>query len=726
MGNKQYTDNSLDSSKEEISFSAKLPPWCKATAKELSPKEIIQKAFQLLQEKFPGYNHRPAQQAMSEDILQNFLEGNHLVLEAGTGTGKSFAYLIAALAWSYLSGGRVLVVTETKNLQLQLLEKDLPTLCSIFNIKEKIYALALGSANYLCRLRYEKMLAESRFAELADKASRQKFQAWAEQVFSNESLLGHLFEDNSYWPKSLIPETCRQAEGCPGPKCIYYSGCNYYRARKSWERSRIIVTNFHLWLQHLLNEKSVLPQYGVTIVDEAHGFQEIAYRVLTVGYSRQDLQLIRDRATKQEKKFTFLKDNEKRKLEELWSKLSQKWDAFYSHLETELGLVFENNKTKTIREIKYLDSELSELFSELENTYKDLQEKIEESHSLKDDEESYILNHLRALSHELGAMRDFTSKFGKFGKNEVFWAEKKEGKFSLYTSTIDLSQKLWEKIDTCCLFTSATIGHWGYPNRAESIEKKVEKGYFNFFTKQLFGASSHVPIFEKIYPSSFDYENQVLLYIPTGLEPPEYSNHELDRKKKLYRKNLFRELVRLIEFSQGGALVLFTSNDLLRLATRFLKKRKTYPVFSQLDYGAADATHLFKLDPNAILLGVRSLWQGVDLPGRGLRLLVITKLMFQPPHDPMFKARCDSLQKNGGNPFTELSLPLASIMLRQGFGRLIRKEDDKGVVAILDSRLLSKQYGNILLANLPVKYVIQDFHILKKRANEVGIFSGNG
>ncbi len=703
-------------------FEPQWPPWFQADSAEKKEfakdsfslgtvKRIIAEAFRIIEKNFPGYQQRSAQIGMAEQVLHSLLQGHDAVIEAGTGVGKSFAYLVAVLAWSYLRGERVLVVTETKNLQMQLFEKDMPFLVKALD-RELSFELALGASNYLCRLRYEDMLNRGNYHDLVDDTTMKQLHLWAESVFKSDKLHGHIYEPGNDFPKALWVLVNREPEGCPASKCGYYLSCNYYRARKDWAKARLIVGNHHLLLFHLLNDKRTLPPLGVLMIDEAHGFIKNGYNIFTLSYSSNSLSEQKKIADRFEKRTGFLPLEKKEELDELWRSAENAWQRFFQSMEIEQNLSFEENKSVVIAATAVSPDNLSELLGGIGSVYTDM---------LEATEDSMTLNDLRTLVKQLERARVFIRRYEELNtETDVYWAEKRQNLLYLNTCRINIGEEINALMDEQRIYTSATLGYWSKGEFPQKKSELINQGYFRSFCREALGEWDISTLDFNIFFSPFDYRQQALLYIPEGIEAPDF-NAPMARQR-IYEEKLFAEIAQLTTLSRGGALVLFTSNYLMRLASEALRELTDLRVISQGELGAVDALEEFRSDPNAILLGVNSFWQGVDISGDGLRMLIITKLMFQPPDDPIFKARSEKLAAKGGKPFFELAMPFASAMLRQGFGRLIRSESDRGVVAILDSRLLQKSYGKNLIANLPRCTLVHDFNALKKEVAAKGIF----
>ncbi len=682
------------SEKDSVAFEAGWPPWYNTDAPySYTPSTsqiqgVIESAFNIISEHHDAYQERKSQIRMACRILDCLLKEKTLVIEAGTGIGKSFAYLIAAIAASYIRGERALISTETKNLQIQLMEKDLPALQQVL-APDLHYELALGSGNYLCRLRHDEAFLTGNYRDLLSNEREKEYRNWSANVFDGK-YFGHIFELANPFPGGFWSLVSRDPDGCPSNRCSYFSHCNYYRAKSEWEKSRLLVINHHLALYNLLNDKRTLPPYGYVIFDEAHGFLSTAHSIYTFTYTPEtlaDLKKKYDRALK-----PALPPEALEEWEEHWKKCEHNWTLFFSNWEVQLDLSFDEDKSRILESEPPVDT--SELEAGIEKMTADLQDIAGES------EDSAIINQLNGVYKTLGKIAKFLSYFRAIDTEKfVYWGEKKQGKFYLHACNLQIGEELAPVLTEPQVWTSATIGYWPHPYRAKSKRDLLQNGYLQPFLDE---ALSHLDIAEietDFIASPFDYAANSAIYIPTHLKTPEWGAPPAAQQE--FEENMAAEIVDLIELSGGGALVLFTSHYMLRRIGDIIEEEVRFPVFSQSDLGAAEALKRFRQTPDSVLLGTNSYWQGVDVVGRALRLLIITKLMFTPPDDPILVARSRAMERKNEKPFFKLSLPRSGMMLRQAFGRLIRNENDKGMVAILDTRIIEKSYGKILTANLP-------------------------
>jgi len=705
-----------------------LPPWCDAahfsklqgenievaiedhTLSNETLSEICTAAFARIAAVLPEYQVRESQIQMAQQILRSFYNDRSAVIEAATGVGKSFAYAVASVAFNYLTGSRVLIATETKALQWQLIEKDFPFIKQVLD-SDLRFELCLGSSNYFCRLRYEDMLAMGLHRDLIDNDKVAEIRDWANTIITDYTRSGSKFEGAAVnipkMPDSVWSLLSRDSDGCPVSRCPHYSGCNYYRERKRWSDAQILVANHHLLLYHLLNDKHTLPEYAGIVIDEAHGLIKTGYSIFTASFARHDMADLKKNIDKMLAANAGIDGEGRIEIEELTALALTRWETFFSRWEVETDMTFKDTGTTLIRAAIQNNSEIREPLVNLAEKIDNL--KIEGL-------DATLLNALNGQTKALRKMAEFADLYEHFDTEKVvYWAEKRSDKFHLHACRLNLGETLADLMPELRAYTSATIGYWPFAEYPSKKSDLIGRGYFNRFLADALPTAEDGSIDCNIFFSPFNYRDHAALYAPSHLLVPEHGSPPHVQAE--YFQLLAQEIADLTALSDGGALVLFTSNYTLNQVHERLVDLTELPVYSQLDDGVQNALARFRSDKNSILLGSQSFWQGIDVAGDGLRLLIITKLLFTPPDDPIFKARSENMEAQGKRPFFELSLPHASTMLRQAFGRLIRTEKDKGVVALLDSRIWQKTYGKTLIANLPRVQVVRTFGELE-RANE--------
>jgi ATP-dependent DNA helicase DinG len=712
-----------DAEQDELP-SGRLPPWCDANALteiqgdsiEVAIAErcvaaaalnaVCAAAFERIGAALPDYQMRDAQVQMAQQILRSFYRERNAVIEAATGVGKSFAYVVASLAYNYLTGERVLIATETKALQWQLFEKDLPFIRRALD-NDLRFELCLGSANYFCRLRYEQMINEGSFRDLIEEDKLAEVRAWAGEVMTDFARSGSRFEDTPKIPESVWRLVTRDSDGCPANRCPHYGNCNYYRERKKWSDAQLLVANHHLLLFHLLNDKHTLPEYGAVVIDEAHGLIRTGYSIFTASFARNDFADLKKGIDKLLISHTGIQGELKQEIEEVTAACLTRWETFFSRWEVETDMVFQSSGTALIRQNIADTPEINSPLIELAERYDSLK---------SEDTEASLLGTINAQLKQIRKMAAFAGMYSKFdAQGVVYWAEKRDDRFLLQACRLNLGETLADLMPELRLYTSATIGYWPFADFPSRKSDLIQRGFFNRFLGDALPLAEEGSVDCNIFFSPFNYREHAALYAPEHLLIPEHGSPPHVQAE--YFDRLAEEIAALTSVSGGGALVLFTSNYNLQQVAERLVTMTDLEVISQLEDGVQDSLARFRRNKESILLGSQSFWQGIDVAGDGLRLLIITKLLFTPPDDPIFKARSEILEAKGKRPFFDLSLPHASTMLRQAFGRLIRTERDKGVIALLDSRIWQKTYGKTLIANLPRVQVLRTFAELE-RANE--------
>ena len=606
----------------------------------------------LLSRTIDGFACRPQQQEMAQGVGQILEQGGVLICEAGTGIGKTFAYLVPAL----LSGQKVIISTGTKNLQDQLFHRDLPLIRDALGVSTNV-ALLKGRANYLCAHRLDITLTEGRLTsrEMVDQLMR--IQRWAGKTRAGDiAELSDLPEDARIWP--LVTST---TDNCLGQECPCYNGCHLLEARRRAQEADLVVINHHLLCADFsLKEEGfgdLLPEADCFIIDEAHQLPEVASNFFGTSVSgHQLLELARDTETEYLKEAGDLKEVTEqtailgKAVRDLrltfgidirrgpWSEL-----AGNQHILSALGAV-----TQALEK-------LGELLALMQGRGKGLESCL-------------------ARCQQLGI--DMENLCKEASDEEIRWFETYRQSFRLNLTPMEISglfSARMERYRGSWVFTSATLAV------GES---------FRHFQQQLGLDQAQ----SALWGSPFDYPNQALWYVPKGLPEPASPG---------YTAAVVEEAVPLLEWSRGRAFMLFTSHRALREAADLLQGRVDFPLLVQGSAPKGELLNRFREHGNAVLLGTASFWEGVDVRGEALSCVIIDKLPFASPGDPVLQARISALRKRGGNPFMEFQVPQAAIALKQGAGRLIRDVSDRGVLVICDRRLLKRGYGQIFLDSMP-------------------------
>ena len=610
-----------------------------------------------LKKVYPRFTPRAAQIEMAESIEFAIEKNQTAVIEAGTGIGKTFAYLIPAL----LSGKKIIVSTGTKNLQDQLYNKDLPLLRKLFPVKK--VSLLKGRANYLCLHRLEANAPDALYETRGALKDLTKVNRWAKLTKSGDiAELTTIKESSQIWPN--VTST---SENCIGSECPCFHKCFVSKARKEALVSDLVIINHHLFFADLAIKDEgfgeLLPDARVVIFDEAHHLAEIATNFFSQSISSRKLGiLINDILAAYYELSQDLKE-----LPELLTQLRQTLKkvrlAFGKDMRREAWEVVANK-----REIKLVFDLLQEQFASRVELLSHLSQRSKDLHS--------CYERAVELFHLIDQLLD-QEKSGEY----VYWFETYAQSFVVYITPIQIKDELQKFInqpDKAWVFTSATL---------------AIGDSFDFFTQPL-GIKANCL---KQLLSPYDYKKNTMLYIPQGLPDVRDSN---------FMDKLITYALPIITASKGRSFLLFTSYSAMYKAKDLLLN-SGFELFVQGDKTKHQLLEDFRNTPNAILLGTSSFWQGVDVQGEALSCVIIDKLPFASPGEPIVKARINAIKKQGGNAFFDYQLPHAVIALKQGVGRLIRGEQDKGILVIADMRLLTKNYGAQFLSSLPTMPIVR-------------------
>jgi len=604
----------------------------------------------VLQQKLGDYEFRPSQIRMAEAVYQALDGQDHVIIEAGTGTGKTLAYLLPAL----LHGRRILVSTGTKTLQDQIFYKDIPLLETI--LERPIRAAYLkGRNNYLCRQKLQSAHAEGLFS-MKELRVFKKILDWSQTTETGDQA-----ELGSDMEPELWSRLDARRERCTGTKCEDYDRCFLTLMRQKAMEADIVVVNHHLFFADLAIRKSeaggILPDYTAVIFDEAHELEEVATEYFGFHVSNfRVAELIGDAKRLADKSETPIED---------LSGVHRAADRFFNSL----ALMGDGRlPMQHFRELEGMDALIGALH--------------DARHALK--KEKDFSGEWEALARRAGEIESELEVFRSGTlENYVFWIERRGRGVFLEACPVDVSgllrERLFERIPACVL-TSATL------TIGESF------GYF----RQRIG----MEVGEELSLSTeFDVRKQAMLYTPQRM--PDYRHHS-------YLNRAVEEIRQILNASRGRAFVLFTSYQQIIAAYEMVSREVPWPCMVQTRTGGKSRLlEEFKVTPNAVLFATSSFWQGVDVKGEALSAVIIDKLPFQVPSDPLVSARMARVEREGGSAFSDYQLPQAVLRLKQGLGRLIRSKTDRGLLAILDGRLSSKGYGKLFLASLP-DYTVTD------------------
>lgn len=608
----------------------------------------------LLARYLDGFAHRQQQLEMAEAVLQTLRDGDRLIAEAGTGTGKTFAYLVPAL----LSGQKVLISTGTRNLQDQLFLRDLPRVAEAMASPARV-ALLKGRANYLCLYRMEAALLDARGHQRDVLDALLKVRDWSHATERGDiAELTGVKEDSAVWP--LVTSN---TDNCLGQECPAWSRCHLVEARKRAQEADIVVINHHLLCADFAIKGTgfgeLLPAADAFIIDEAHQLPDVASNFFGSSLStRQLLELVTDTTTEYHREAGDL------------PKILDQLEAL-KKAARDLRLAFGTAQRRGAWAEIEGDSKVQEALDNTAGTLEFLvgMLKVVEGRGKGLDS---CLERATAMQTLLGELREPEAP-----EQVVRWFEVFGQSLRLNSTPIDIADVFGQQMarhSAAWVFTSATLAV------GDSFKHfQHQLGLFEARTAQ--------------WDSPFDFQQQALWYVPRGMPEPSDKN---------YLKAVMRESLPLIEASRGRAFMLFTSHRALNDAADWLEDEGVeYPLLVQGEAPKAELLKRFVEHGNAILLGTASFWEGVDVRGEALSLVIIDKLPFASPGDPVLQARLDAIKARGGSPFMHYQVPQAAIALKQGAGRLIRDVSDRGVLMLCDPRLLKKQYGHTFLAAMP-------------------------
>jgi len=612
------------------------------------------------------FEYRPGQVVMAEAALAAIRDGARLLVEAGTGVGKTLAYLAPAVA----SGRKVVISTGTKNLQEQIIEKDIPIVQALFPGGFKS-ACMKGRGNYLCRRRFRRFAQQPLFAGAGEGRLFTRIQAWADETYTGDRAeLADLPDDYAAWG-----EINSKSELCLGSACAFYESCFITRMRAEAAVADIVVVNHHLFFADLnLRENAygeVIPRYDAVVFDEAHLVEDTATAYFGVTLSNYR---ITDAARDAQRELRAAKIDDKdaaRLIENLHARSARFFDSVRA-----AGGGKRRLKKPDATQWAGAADEFRNAIGLAADYLGSLAKATEP---------------VRALAMRFADIGEQVAELTAIDKDEnVYWVEARGRGVFMHSSPIDVSVHLRQKLYPragAAVFTSATLS---------------TGGDFSFIRSRL-GLENPE---ELVIESPFDYRSQAVLYLPGDLPEP---------ASERFAESAAERIGRLLALSRGRAFVLFTSRRNLDRCWDLLDGRFPFTTFRQGDGPRSVILEKFREDTSSILFATMSFWQGVDVKGESLSAVIVDKLPFATPDDPLVAARVEYIEKRGGSGFREYQLPRAALTLRQGLGRLIRSKTDHGLLAVLDRRMKTKSYGKTFLRALPGLDTVDDLDALERR-----------
>lgn len=628
-----------------------------------------------------SFEFRKEQNEMADFILERLYESENGIIEAGTGTGKTLAYLVPAVQFALENDKRLVISTETKALQKQLVDKDLPIVNRVFSKHLGIdftYSLCLGSSNYPCRRRFESALKSGRFTP-----GEMKKLGKVGQLFNEKKVFTRFDCTLSFHLWSSIQ---REGDACNSYRCSFSSICPYQIARKEWGKSNILVMNHYLFFTNIASGKTYLPPFDVVVFDEAHSLEDIAAGQIGFRIGYRELGDIIARFH-DERKRTIISEieehQEKTRAVELIKKIKKESSLFFEsmrkmmpgqrgHFRLKEPVPFGNRLVDFLKEFLVVMTKEEKVFAE--------------DHPMRgefDIARGMLFSYIENLSNFVERKQEAY----------VYWVERESGAILgdilLRGQPVEIDEIFRREVIHCydsSIFVSATLA--------------VGDDFSYIINRLGIENVTCLPL-----KTSFDYRSQVVLYVAGDLADP---------SSPRYGEEAAGGAAEIINHLNGNCLMLFTSYKTLREIKEALVGMISFPIHSQDEMTSTEAYERYVGTGESVLMGTHSFWQGVDLPGDLVRGVLLMKLPFAVPDLPPVEAKIERISQQGKNPFASFQVPEAVIRFRQGFGRLIRSGKDRGVVAVLDSRIVTRSYGKLFLKSIPECRVVYSIKDLKE------------
>ncbi len=621
----------------------------------------------LLKEVHKAFEFRPEQLEMAEFVLERIAERENGMIEAGTGVGKTLAYLIPAILYCMENDKRVAVSTETKALQKQIIDKDIELAREVLKAytgREFRFELCLGSSNYPCRKRFETLITRGRLSKGdADKIESLHGLLESGRIFSRFDIR----IDNKLWNRIY-----REPEICNFYSCPYSARCVFQRARKKWSEADVLIMNHYLFFTNIITGRTYLPPFDIVIFDEAHSVEDIASVQLGFDLSYAQIMEVISGLYRKNRRNNIISSISK-------GSVRKKAIAALNRISTRLNSFFEY-----LRE-RYLSQKSSVRLVEGIDFGDELIEEMEGFFTLLQGAEDHIDNEHARIEFDILRGRLFVylqcliSAVFLEREHYVYWVERAEdaliGDIHLKGQPIDISDTMWQEVNSFYesnLYFSATL---------------TVNGDFSFFEKRL-GIARHKSL---LLDSPFDYSRVILFLSKDGTDP----------ENSLYVDRVSELSADIISHLEGNCLLLFTSYRMLNDVRERLSVLIDLPIYAQGQFSANEVLDKYIETDGSVLMGTHSFWQGIDLPGDLLRGVCLMRLPFSVPDRPDVEAKMERLEQQGLNPFYHYQIPNAIIRFRQGFGRLIRGSQDRGIIAVLDTRIMTRSYGKLFIQSIP-------------------------